>query len=160
MALMRVLKTFRRVRELDGQRGQALVETAIVMPLLTLILLGVADFGWMAYQYIELANAANAGAHYAAQNVVTAANTALVKAAMNNDATNFSSINPTVSMACTCSDGTSGVTCTSYASCVPPARLIDTVTVTAQASVSSFVTVPGVPSSITMHSKASVQVEQ
>jgi Flp pilus assembly protein TadG len=136
------------------------------MPLLVLLLLGVVDFGWWAYQYVELANAANAGVHYAAQNVVAAAQTSAIQAAMNSDAANVNPISPTVSMACTCSDSTlknsdgTKPSCTTYDGCKAPARLIDTVTVTATKTVGPIVKWPGIPNSVTLHSSAVMQVEQ
>ena len=62
-------------KRLSRESGQSLVEFALCMPLLMIILLGIAEFGWLAYNLIELRNAANAGAHYAAQTVITAADT-------------------------------------------------------------------------------------
>ncbi|HEY7306979.1 MAG TPA: TadE/TadG family type IV pilus assembly protein [Bryobacteraceae bacterium] len=156
---MKILQRYRSRHGLGEERGQSLVETALVSPILLLLLLGIVDFGWFAYNYIELANAANAGVHYAAQNTATAADTPAIQAAMNSDAANMTSISPTVSMACTCSDGTA-VTCTNYVACTVPARLIDTVTVTATKTVSPLVNWPGIPNSVTLHSSAVMQVEQ
>ena len=143
-----------------------MVETALLMPMLLVVLMAIIDFGWMAYNYIELANAANAGVHYAAQSTTTAAQTSSIQAAMNSDATNVTPISPVVSMVCQCSDSTarnsdnSVPSCAKYDGCVAPARLIDTVTVTATKTVSSLMKWPGIPNSLTMHSSASMQVEQ
>jgi Flp pilus assembly protein TadG len=46
------------------QKGVAAVEFAILAPLLLLIVLGVAQFGWMFGNYMMVANAASAGARY------------------------------------------------------------------------------------------------
>ena len=48
-------------------RGQALVELAIVMPILALLLVMAIDFGRAFYTYIAVGNAAREGAAYAAQ---------------------------------------------------------------------------------------------
>lgn len=45
--------------------GQALVEFALVLPLLLLILCGIIDFGWMFYSQLSVQNACREGARYA-----------------------------------------------------------------------------------------------
>ena len=45
-------------------RGQALIEFALVLPLLFLLILNVVNFGGMLYAWITVANAARAGAQY------------------------------------------------------------------------------------------------
>ena len=48
------------------ERGQALVEFALVLPILLVLLCGIVDFGWLYYNQITLNNAAREGARYAA----------------------------------------------------------------------------------------------
>lgn len=50
------------------QAGQSLVEFALALPVLLLILLGLADFGRAFYYTTAISNAARAGAEYAAKN--------------------------------------------------------------------------------------------
>ena len=60
-----------RVLCAEGARydeGQSLVELALALPLLLLILLGLADFGRAFYYTTIIANAARAGAAYLSQN--------------------------------------------------------------------------------------------
>jgi len=45
-----------------GERGQALVEAALIIPLLMLIAMGAVDFGRLYYSYTTIANAAREGA--------------------------------------------------------------------------------------------------
>ncbi|HOB74707.1 MAG TPA: TadE/TadG family type IV pilus assembly protein [Phycisphaerae bacterium] len=47
-------------------RGLALVEAAIVLPLLLLLVFGVLEYGWMFYKASEVTNAARDGARTAA----------------------------------------------------------------------------------------------
>lgn len=47
------------------ESGQALVEFALVLPLLLALLCGIIDFGWLYYNQITLNNAAREGARYA-----------------------------------------------------------------------------------------------
>ncbi|HVW19162.1 MAG TPA: TadE/TadG family type IV pilus assembly protein [Solirubrobacteraceae bacterium] len=46
----------------DGERGQALVEFALVLPLLCLLLFGIVEFGLMFFKYVDLTSAARDGA--------------------------------------------------------------------------------------------------
>ena len=55
-----MLKGFFRI-----EKGQALVEFALVLPLLLALLCGIVDFGWLYYNQITLNNAAREGARYA-----------------------------------------------------------------------------------------------
>lgn len=53
----------------DGRKlGQALVELALLLPLLLMIGLGVLDFGRAMYAYVAVSSAAQAGAEYASRN--------------------------------------------------------------------------------------------
>ena len=52
-------------RFLRADKGQAMVEFALVLPLLLALLCGIVDFGWLYYNQITLNNAAREGARYA-----------------------------------------------------------------------------------------------
>ena len=47
-------------------RGQSLLETSILGPMLLLMFLGMVDFGWYAYCFIQVGNAARVAAQYTA----------------------------------------------------------------------------------------------
>src|SRR5262245_50928057 len=49
-----------------GQHGVAMVEFAMMLPLLTVILIGIFDFGLVLREHQILENAAREGAHYSA----------------------------------------------------------------------------------------------
>jgi len=49
---------------LHGERAQALVEYALVLPILLLLLLGIMEFGILVFNYNTIANAAREGARY------------------------------------------------------------------------------------------------
>jgi len=55
---------FRKLRR--SEKGQAMVEFALVLPILLLILCGILDFGWLYFNQLTLNNAAREGARYAA----------------------------------------------------------------------------------------------
>ena len=48
-----------------SQAGQAMVEMALVLPILVVLVGGILDFGWLFYNKIALNNAAREGARYA-----------------------------------------------------------------------------------------------
>jgi Flp pilus assembly protein TadG len=45
-----------------SQRGQSLVEFALVLPFFALLMLGILDFGWALKSYVTLTNSAREGA--------------------------------------------------------------------------------------------------
>src|ERR1700722_3248322 len=73
-----------------AERGQALVETALVFPILILLLLGAAELARVAYASIEAANAARAGVAYGSQNLGTSADTTGIQNAASTDAGDLS----------------------------------------------------------------------
>jgi Flp pilus assembly protein TadG len=62
------------IRLVAEQSGQSLVELALALPVLLLILLGLADFGRAFYYTTTIANAARAGAEFGATHAGTGAN--------------------------------------------------------------------------------------
>ena len=50
------------------EQGQALVETAITLPLLLLLLMGIMEFGWYFYNQMSVENGSREGARYAIVN--------------------------------------------------------------------------------------------
>ena len=49
-----------------SQRGQSLVEFALVLPILLILVLGIVDFGMGLRAYVTLTNATREGARFAA----------------------------------------------------------------------------------------------
>jgi Flp pilus assembly protein TadG len=72
-----------------GRRGAALVESAIVMPLVILLVFGVIEYGWMFLKSQEICNAARGGARAGirfganAGTVTSAVTTAMTNAGMS-----------------------------------------------------------------------------
>lgn len=62
-----VEKSPKRIRKGHGERGANLVEFALVLPLLILLLVGVADFGRAFNNYMIITNASREGARYASR---------------------------------------------------------------------------------------------
>ena len=59
--MKRLIKWMRK-----SEKGQAMVEMALVLPILLILLGGIIDFGWLFYNQLALTNAAREGARYAA----------------------------------------------------------------------------------------------
>jgi Flp pilus assembly protein TadG len=76
-----------RVRpESSKEKGQAMMEFALLLPVLLILLLGIIEFGRAAYYAIEVADAARAGAQYGSQSLADAANPGNIAAAAQNNA--------------------------------------------------------------------------
>lgn len=135
----------------DHEAGQALVETALVVPLLITILVGAAEMARVAYAAIEVANAAHAGAQYGAQNGYTASDTTGIATAATNDAYNLSGITTTSSYTCVCSDGTASTCQTSDCS---SSHIEETLTVNTSVTIDPLIHLPGLPTTYTLKGQA------
>jgi Flp pilus assembly protein TadG len=150
--------------------GQAFVELALVLPLFTLLLVGIAEFGRLAYASIEINNAARAGVAYAAQTNTTAADSTNITLAAKQDAANFvsSSLSATPAYSCYCESSTG--TMTSFASCdksvanlttcASPSRIAVFVQVNTSSQVATLFHFPGVGSTVTLQGQAIMRVQQ
>ncbi len=63
---------------IKNQRGQAMVEMALILPILILLIFGIIEFGRIFASYLMVNNAAREGARYAAVGATDAEITALV----------------------------------------------------------------------------------
>jgi Flp pilus assembly protein TadG len=70
----------------NAERGQALLETALVAPLLIILLLGIIEVGRYAELAIVVSDAARTGAVYGAQNLAAAVDTKGITIAAQADA--------------------------------------------------------------------------
>ena len=127
------------------------VEAALVTPLLITILVGGAELGRVAYAAIEVANAARAGAQYAAQSGYSASDTTGISNAAANDAGNLTSLTTSSSYTCVCSDGSTS-TCANT-DCAN-SHIEQTVTVNTQATINPMFHIPGLPTTYTVKGKA------
>lgn len=58
-----MLKQLKKLKKRES--GQAMVEFALVLPILLLLLCGIVDFGWIFYNQLAVNSAAREGARYA-----------------------------------------------------------------------------------------------
>lgn len=175
-----------RKRRLFGERGGALVETALVVPLLVLMLIGSAELGHIAYAAIEVSNAARAGAAFGGQSVVTTTSTPITQAnieqAAVDDAADFVSgtLHATANIYCVClttNSSTGAVSSTSQVLCGSPTATANTycptstaahvettiihyVQVSTTATVNTMFRYPGLPSSFTLNGYSEMRTVQ
>jgi Flp pilus assembly protein TadG len=76
----------RLLQRLRNERGQAMVEFALVLPILMALLLGIIQFGIVFNNYITLTDATRAGARKAAVSRFVGDSGASAKAAVENSA--------------------------------------------------------------------------
>lgn len=138
--------------------GSALIEMALVSPLLLLLVLGVGDFGRILYHGITLSNAARAGAAYGAQSTLHLGDAAGIQLAAEEEAQNIGPITVTSERVCECASGTA-VACTT-ASCsgygAPMAFVRVTTSTTFTPISASF---PGIPDGATLTRVAKVRAQ-
>jgi Flp pilus assembly protein TadG len=97
-----------------AEAGQALLEFALLLPVLCLLGVGVVELGRAAFITIVVTNAATAGVEYGSQNGTTASDINGMQTAATNDSTNNvigGTMSATASFGCYCDTG-SGVSCT------------------------------------------------
>jgi Flp pilus assembly protein TadG len=157
-----------RVRS-SSQRGQTILELALLLPMLLLLLLGVIELGRYAFISILVGNAARAGAAYGAESLVSSVDAVGIAAAADNDFQNngqdVNNLMVTSFPSCGCD---SAGTITAVAGCTtasnPNAAICATghwvvmVSVTASGTFNSIFNYPGIPKSITLSKTATLRV--
>jgi Flp pilus assembly protein TadG len=138
-------------------KGQSFVELALVLPVLMFLVLVAADFGRFCYVQIAVNGAARAGAQFASQSVITAADTSGIIRAAQLDASSVPSLTA-VANQCTCASPSSVPACpTSYCASDAQATFVQ---VDAQAPFQTLVHYPGIPASLVLDGTATMQVAQ
>jgi Flp pilus assembly protein TadG len=144
-----------RFDQLRCDDGASLVEMALMIPVFLLLLSGGVDFGRAYYLTIEVAGAAQAAAAYGAQNPT---DTTGMQAAAQYDAPNVPNLSVgTPTFGCECADGTGySLSCSTAPSC-PSSNEVYRVNVTVTAPYAPLVRWPGIPSSMSFSSSASMR---
>ncbi len=88
-----------------SESGQSLVEVTVIGYLFVVLLVGAVEFGQVAYDSIEISNAALAGAQYGSLSSVNAGNPTGVQNAALAAAPDIGGLQVTSSRTCVCSDG-------------------------------------------------------
>lgn len=134
-------------------RGQALVETALTIPLLLFLLLGAAELARVAYASIEISNAARAAVQYAAQSSGTMNDIPGITTAAQNDASNLNGITIAVTPGDSCSDSSTYNSLTQKCTGTY-AQVLPNVTVTTSVNFDPMLYLPFLPTTITLNGQA------
>lgn len=126
--------------------GGAMVELAVVLPVLVLIAIGVMDYGRVFFTSVAVANAARAGAEYGTAIPGNQGDQTKIQAFAKLDGAEAGSIVVTSRTYCECSGA--AVACTTMCGVSDPARTF--VEVTATKDVALLIHYPGLPPSITV----------
>ena len=155
----------RRAGQRKREAGQALVELALVAPVLLALVLGVADFCRAFYASIAVTNAARAGAQYAYAQGYTSGSFADIQAAAVNDAglREFNASNVVATYYCECpgiatqyplcKNGGTVLSCTGG---VAPEIWTD---VSTSYRFTTIVNYPGIPHSTTLSGRAQMRLQ-
>jgi Flp pilus assembly protein TadG len=155
--IARVLQKWLKVSFSRADGGGALIELAMIAPVVMVFSVGVIDIGRLIYYNILATNAAHAGVEYGMQNSTTAADTAGMQNAAMNDAQNTPYLSATASKFCTCADGTNS-TC-APTDCSANHQLYY-VKVIVSGTVPVLLRYPGIGQALTMSRTAVMQVAQ
>ena len=142
-------------RLVDDRRGVAGVEFALALPILVLLLVGMFDYGTLAFQTMEVSTAAHAGADYAMHK---GWNASAIQAAVTSATGLPVTASPAPQLSNGCLSGntvvfTTGSTCTSGGT--PGSYVI----VNAQTPFSPLVAWSGLPLPTTLSAQAVVRIQ-
>lgn len=149
-----------------SESGDSLVEMALLLPILTMLLLGTVDLGRLAYMSIEVSNAARAGVQYGQQNSTTWSNVTAMQTAATNDATDLvgasnGNLTAVATYWCQCSDGSAVVpSCSPGPTSCAGTHRVNYVKVVTTATYRPWFSCPGIPSSTTLTSQAVMRAGQ
>jgi Flp pilus assembly protein TadG len=158
------------LRGLRAETGSALIELALVVGLLGVpMLLGTAEMGILAYDSIEVTDAANAGALYGMRSSTFSADTTGITTAAKAEASDFATImtvTPTTYYVCATAvtgtqyTGTNAQTNAAAACTGTNNHALQFVQVGTSVSVTPPILCPGLPKTFTLHGTSVMEVEQ
>jgi Flp pilus assembly protein TadG len=100
------MRDLRRIMRPESvrQRGQSVLEIALVTPVLLLLLVGTIEIGRYAYYSIEVSSAARAGVQYGAQSLADSKDLVGITQAAQKDAPEVSGMDVSATNQCACSN--------------------------------------------------------
>ena len=139
------------------ERGAAIVEFALILPVLMLLLMGTIDFSRVMYTAMALTNAARAGVQYGSQSLGASGDlSGMQTAALNAASPDIGAVTATATRTCGCNGATPTVAaCTQV--CAGTLRVFCSVT-----TAKTFTTVmryPGVASSLSLSRTAELRAQ-
>jgi Flp pilus assembly protein TadG len=142
-------------RSRSCRAGQAAVELALLLPVLAVLLVGVADLARVFFFSIAVNNAARAGVQYGAQSLTYSGDFTGMKQAALNDGSAVPGLSAKATNFCQCNGG-SAVSCSPFPSCP---GFVSYIQVQTSAQFTTLVTYPGVPSTIALTGNAIMRVQ-
>ena len=130
----------------------------MLMPVFVGMLLTTAEFAFVAYDNIEVADAARAGAAYGSQSSATASDTTGMQNVAKAAGPDVSGLSATASREYSCSNSASTLS-TSQPTCTSGNRVLTYVEVSTTATITPPIRVPGLASSFTLNGLAIMRVQ-
>jgi Flp pilus assembly protein TadG len=129
-----------------GERGSAMVEFAVLMPIMVFFLLGIIDVGRYTYYGILASHAARAGVQYGAQTSMTALDKSGIQNAAHLDAQSLSNFSSTTTVLCTVSGA--NTSCPANNTSSVPTSLVYYVQVNVTGTFNTLISYPGIPNKV------------
>ena len=142
-----------RLDRLRRQDGTAMIETALILPVMVLMLLSVADFAFLLNSYLRVADSARATAQAATVRAY-ATNTSVLTLIGMNSTPAIPGYSLAITYYCTCANGTPTVSCSSHTNCSSYGIPNQYVQATAKASLPLLFGVKGFPATFSVQSTA------
>lgn len=140
-------------RRRAGERGQALVETAITLSMLIIMLIGATEIGRIAWATIQVTAAARAAVQYGDQSNAQAADSGGIQNAGYAAAPALTNLTiPPPTTTCVCGDGTADAACDNTA--CPGSFMEQVLTVNTSATFDPIIHLPGLPTTYTLQAQA------
>jgi Flp pilus assembly protein TadG len=141
-----------------GERGSAILEAGLLLPVLVLMTCGAMDFARVFFAGIVVESAARAGVQAASWSVGKAGATVDSDTAAQNDASGQGLTGVTVSSRtfCACISGSAEVACNTSCSGAVPSGYVET---TASYTFNSIIPYPGIPQNLVLSSTAKFRAQ-
>jgi len=142
-----------------SERGGAMAELAVILPVLILFAVGVMDYGRVFFRALIVANAARAGAEYGTLSVANSGEDADIQGFAKLDGQEISGMRVTSAQVCRCGDNVVACatgTCPGYGSGAPRVYVV----VTAIDTVNLILRYPGLPSRVPISRTATFRAPQ
>lgn len=138
-----------------SDRGGAMVELAVIFPILLLIIIGVVDYGRVFFTAVTVANAARAGAEYGAHDPAFQTDFVGMKDYAQQDGQEAGPLVLSAQRYCECA----GVSWPSCGACSGGAAPDVFVEVTASKNLTLLLNYPGLPAAVSIVRKATFRVQ-
>ena len=149
----------RVLRRLTGlhrsESGGAMVELAVVLPVLILIAIGVMDYGRVYFTSVAVANAARAGAEWGAADIGHQTQFTNMENFAKLDGAEAAPLTVTASRVCRC--GATAVACSTSCGTYGPPRVF--ISVTASKVVTMLLNWPGLDPTVTVSRTATIRLQ-